>query len=132
MGPFAVVASAPAFDDDLGFSEGLEDLAVQQFVLHVSIEALAVAFLLGEPGSTWAAALTAEIQSLTVWATNFGSMSERTKAVTPRRMNRSLRVSDDIGRVQLSRHSDDQPFAAEFVSDFQVPERLAIVGPVGN
>jgi hypothetical protein len=32
MGADSVVVMAPAFDDDLGFAQALEDLTVEQFV----------------------------------------------------------------------------------------------------
>jgi hypothetical protein len=36
MGPDGVVVSAPALDDDLGFVQGVEDLAVEQFVAQAT------------------------------------------------------------------------------------------------
>jgi hypothetical protein len=35
----------PAFDDDLSFSEGVEDLAIEQLIAKAGIEALDVAVL---------------------------------------------------------------------------------------
>jgi hypothetical protein len=35
----------PAFDDDLSFSEGIEDLAVEQLIAQARVEALDVAVL---------------------------------------------------------------------------------------
>jgi hypothetical protein len=43
MGPNGVVVLAPALDDDLGFSQRVEDLAIEQFVAQASIEALDIA-----------------------------------------------------------------------------------------
>jgi len=42
MGSFGVVMFPPAFDDDLGFSQGVEDFAVQQFIPHSPVEAFTV------------------------------------------------------------------------------------------
>src|SRR5437660_12263686 len=40
-----VVVAPPAFDDDLRFAQGVEDLAVEQFVAKAGIKALDVAVL---------------------------------------------------------------------------------------
>ena len=45
MGPYGIVVTAPAFDDDLGFAQRVEDLAVEQLVPQACIEALDVAVL---------------------------------------------------------------------------------------
>ena len=42
-----VVVAAPLLDEDLGFTQGVEDLAVQQLVPEPGVEALAVAVLPG-------------------------------------------------------------------------------------
>jgi len=39
MGSFGVVVVPPSFDDDLSFTQRVEDFAVEQFVSHPSIEA---------------------------------------------------------------------------------------------
>lgn len=44
------VMSAPVLNDDLSLSQGVEDLAVQQFIAHSSIEQLAVSVLPGTAG----------------------------------------------------------------------------------
>ena len=40
-----VVVPAPAFDHDLGFSERVEDFAIEQFVAQARIEAFDIAVL---------------------------------------------------------------------------------------
>ena len=45
MRPDGVIVSAPALDDDLSFSQRVEDLAVEQLVSQASIEAFNVAIL---------------------------------------------------------------------------------------
>ena len=40
-----LVMVAPAFDDDLGFSQRVEGLAVKQFIAEAGIEALAITVL---------------------------------------------------------------------------------------
>ena len=41
---------SPVFNDDLRFLQCVEDLAVQQFVSQLTVEALAIAVL---PGAAW-------------------------------------------------------------------------------
>jgi hypothetical protein len=67
------------FDDDLSFSEGIEDLAIEQLVTQARVEALDVAVLPGLPRSTEAVlAPTAVIQAWTASATHSGPLSDRT------------------------------------------------------
>jgi hypothetical protein len=40
VGPFPVVLLAPALDQDPGFGDGVEDLAVQQFIPEAGVEGL--------------------------------------------------------------------------------------------
>jgi hypothetical protein len=40
----------PGFDQDLGFDKAEEDLAVEQFIAQLAVEALAVAVLPGAAG----------------------------------------------------------------------------------
>ena len=46
-----IVVAAPTLDDDLGFPQRVEDLAIEQFVPQAGIEALDVTVLPGLPGS---------------------------------------------------------------------------------
>jgi hypothetical protein len=41
-----VIISPPCLDDDLGLGEAVEDLTVEQFIMQLRVEALAVAVLL--------------------------------------------------------------------------------------
>ena len=47
MRSLCIVVDAPLFDDDLGFQEAVEDLAVQQFVPELAVAGLSVAVLPG-------------------------------------------------------------------------------------
>ena len=47
MGSFDVVMVPPSFNDDLCFTQGIEDFAVQQFNPHSPVEAFAVPVLPG-------------------------------------------------------------------------------------
>jgi hypothetical protein len=42
---FGVVVIAPAFDDDLGLLQAVEDLAIEALVPEFSVEGLAIAIL---------------------------------------------------------------------------------------
>jgi len=46
-----VVVMAPAFDDDLGFPQRVEDLAVEQFVSQARIKTFDKAVLSGAAGA---------------------------------------------------------------------------------
>ncbi len=50
FGAFRVVVISLVLDDDPGFLERVKDFAVQEFVAHLSVEALAVAVF---PRATW-------------------------------------------------------------------------------
>src|SRR5262245_15759653 len=45
MRPDRIVIAPPAFDDDLSFVEGVEDLAIEQLIAQARVEALDVAVL---------------------------------------------------------------------------------------
>ena len=45
MRPDRIVMAPPAFDDDLSFLEGVEDLAIEQLITQARVEALDVAVL---------------------------------------------------------------------------------------
>jgi hypothetical protein len=48
--PAFVVVNAPLLDGDLGFAQGVVDLAIQAFVAELAVEAFAVAILPGTTG----------------------------------------------------------------------------------
>ena len=45
MRPDRIVMAPPAFDDDLSFVEGVEDLAIEQLIAQARVEALDVGVL---------------------------------------------------------------------------------------
>ena len=45
--PDGVVVAAPFLDQDLGFTQGVEDLAVEEFIAKPGVEALAIPILPG-------------------------------------------------------------------------------------
>ena len=50
MRPNGVIVTSPALDDDLGFTQRIEDLTIEQFIPQASIEAFDVAVL---PRAAW-------------------------------------------------------------------------------
>jgi hypothetical protein len=50
MGTLVVIVPSPSFDDDPGFAQAVEDLAVEQFVTKLAVEAFAIAVL---PWAAW-------------------------------------------------------------------------------
>jgi hypothetical protein len=71
IGSLSVVVAPPCLDDDLGLGEAVEDLAVEQFVAKLRVEALTVAVLPRLPGSMTAVfAPTAAIHPRTALAMN--------------------------------------------------------------
>jgi hypothetical protein len=49
MWSFGVVMVSPSFNDDLSFSQRVKDFAVQQFISHPLVEALAIPVLPRRP-----------------------------------------------------------------------------------
>lgn len=45
--PDGVIVAAPFLDQDLGFAQGVEDLAVEEFIAKSGVEAFTVAILPG-------------------------------------------------------------------------------------
>ena len=69
VGPLGVVVAPPCLDDDLCLGEAVEDLAVEEFVAKLRVEALAVAVLPRAAGSMNAVlAPTSAIHSRTALA----------------------------------------------------------------
>ena len=50
MWAHGVVVAPPAFDDDLSFLQGVKDLAVEQFIAKLRVEARAIAVF---PWAAW-------------------------------------------------------------------------------
>ena len=91
MRALRVVIPPPLFDDNLGFSEGMEYLSIQEFVPETGVEALATA---GLPRSFMLniSSICAD-DFVTASAINSGPLPERMQAGSPRVLNRSVRAS---------------------------------------
>jgi len=125
-----VAVASPCLDDDLGFGEAVEDLAVEQFVTKLRVEALAIAVLprasrfderglCADSDDPLAHRLGDELR--TIVGTN---MTRRTAQDEQVRQD-----VDDVGRVELAVDPDRQSFSGELVDDVEHSEFPAIVGP---
>jgi hypothetical protein len=78
MRPDRIVMAPPAFDDDLSFSEGVEDLAMEQLVAKAGVEALNIAvFPRTAPLDVGSLSADSGDPSLAASATNSGPLSDR-------------------------------------------------------
>src|SRR6187455_3297124 len=111
MWSLGVVVAPPCFDDDLCLGEAVEDLAVEQFVAKLRVEALAVAVL---PRAARLDERGLGADSCNPLSHSLGDelrpLSERTWPGTPRRMNRSDRASMtsvelSLRSMRIARHS---------------------------
>ena len=108
MWTYGVVLARPGFDENLGFSQGVEDLSVQELVVQPRVEALDVSIL---PGRTWLdEGGPGADRGDPAPATNSGPLSERIQAGIPRRMKRSVRTSltsteENLRRTRIARLS---------------------------
>jgi hypothetical protein len=50
MRPDCIEVAPPTFDDDLGFAQGVEDFAIEQFIAQPSVEALDISVF---PRTAW-------------------------------------------------------------------------------
>jgi hypothetical protein len=108
----------PAFDDDLGFSQRVKDLTVQQFVAHPPVEAFAISVL---SGASWfnvsglcpsCCDPPSDGLSNELWAIVRPDVGRN--APKNEQVGQSI---DDLGRVQLSPRPDRQTFPAVFVQN---------------
>src|SRR5499427_9319306 len=131
MRPDRIVMAPPAFDDDLSFLEGVEDLAIEQLITQASVEALDVAVLprtapldignLGaDSGDPSLDSLGDELRSVvgpdvTGNAAQDGQIGENV---------------DDIDCFELAGDTDRQAFVGKLVNDIEHPISASIVGAV--
>jgi hypothetical protein len=74
----------PSLNDDLSFSEGVEDFSIEQFIPEFAVEGFAVSVLPGLPGSMYSVFEPTEAsQRRRFLATISGPLSERRYAGTP-------------------------------------------------
>lgn len=111
MGSDGVVLGTPVLDQDLGFLEGVEDLAVEQLISKLAVEALAVATL---PRTCWLDEQRPDGQAIQPFPyrvrTELRAVSERmcsgSPLVTNSSANDSMKSVDRSFRsTTMSRHS---------------------------
>ena len=131
MGAHAVVVPPPGLDQDLGLGQAEEDLAVEQFVAQLAVEALAVAVLprtagldvggLGaDRGDPFAQGDGDELRAVV------GSDIGRRPA-QDHQIGQGLQ---HVGGVEPSLHPDGQGLVGELVDHTQHPELASIMGPI--
>ena len=119
--PDRVVVLSPAFDDDPGFLERAEDLAVKQFIGKVRVEALTIAVLpraagldIGRPGPDrsdpfldgFGTELRAIVRTYVIWnATQDELVCQNV---------------DDVGVLELAIDPDRQTLPSELVDEYSV------------
>ena len=133
MRPDGIVVPSPGFDDCLGLVEGVEDLAIQQFVTQLAIEAFAIAIL---PGTAWF-----DVGGLGTHGRNPLSERQGNELRTIVRPDVGWDTTldeeiaqrlDDLGGLQFPGYTDGNRFACELIDNAEHPECLSIVGAVGN
>ena len=131
MRPDRIVMAPPAFDDDLSFSEGVEDLAIEQLIAKTGVEALDIAVLprtarfdigsLGaDSGDPFLHGLGDELRSV-VGPDMTGNAAQDEQV----RQN-----VDDIDCFELAGDTGRQAFVGKLVNDIEHPISASIVGAV--
>ncbi len=95
-----IVVPAPALDDDLGFLEAVEDLAVEQFVAQLGVEALAAAVFPGAAGQRVAiphGVHLRPVEALQAWTAAAG--------ITRGPLFRSVTIKGRLGEGSITGHT---------------------------
>ena len=128
-----IIVAPPFFDDDLGFAQRVEDLAVQQLVAEPAVEALTIAVL---PGAARFDKCGLGAHGIDPFPDGLGDelgpiirSDERRYTTHNEEIGQSV---DHIDRVQLAPDADRQAFTCVLVQDVERPECPAVVGPTVN
>ena len=133
MRPDCVVVLAPPFDDDPGLLQRVENLAVEQLVAKLRVEALAIAVLPRAAGHDVGRSRPDSGNPLThrpgneLWAvvgTNVAGHAAQDEQVGKR--------VDHVDGFQLPSDPDRQAFPGELVDDVEHSEAPSVVGAVLN
>src|SRR6266566_1076248 len=119
MRPDRIVMAPPAFDDDLSFSEGVEDLAIEQLIAKAGVEALDVAVL---PRTA-----PLDIDSLGDELGSVVGPNVTGNAAQDEQVGQNV---DDIDCFELAGDTDRQAFVGKLVNDIEHPISASIVGAV--
>src|SRR5215470_6617788 len=131
MRPDRIVMAPPAFDDDLSFSEGVEDLAIEQLIAQAGVEALDVAILPRtaalDIGSLGADSGDPSLDSLGDELRSVIGPDVTGTAAQDEQIGQNV---DDIDCFELAGDTDRQAFAGKLVNDIERPISASIVGAV--
>jgi hypothetical protein len=123
----------PAFDDDLSFSEGVEDLAIEQLIAKAGVEALDVAVL---PRTA-----SLDVSGLGADSCNpfLHGLGDELRSVVGADVSGDATQDEEVGqnvdhidRLELAGDTDGQAFMGELVNDTEHPISASIVGAVLN
>ena len=131
MRPDRIVMTPPAFDDDLSFSEGVEDLAVEQLIAKAGVEALDVAILPRtaglDIGSLGADGGDPSLDSLGDELRSIVGPDVTGNAAQDEQIGENV---DDIDCFELAGDTDRQAFVGKLVNDIEHPISASVVGAV--
>jgi len=131
MRPDRIVMAPPAFDDDLSFSEGVEDLAIEQLIAKAGVEALDVAVLPRtaplDIGSLGADSGDPSLDSLGDELRSVVEPDVTENAAQDEQVGQNV---DDIDCFELAGDTDRQAFVGKLVNDIEHAISASIVGAV--
>src|SRR5215475_7356787 len=131
MRPDRIVMAPPAFDDDLSFLEGVEDLAIEQLITQASVEALDVAVLPRtaplDIGNLGADSGDPSLDSLGDELRSVVGPDVTGNAAQDEQIGENV---DDIDCFELAGDTDRQAFVGKLVDDIEHPISTSIVGAV--
>src|SRR5215470_11607026 len=131
MGPDRIVMAPPAFDDDLSFLEGVEDLAIEQLITQASVEALDVAVLPRtaplDVGSLGADSCDPSLDSLGDELRSVVGADVTGDATQDEEVGQNV---DHIDCFELAGDTDRQAFVSKLVNDIEHPISASIVGAI--
>ena len=131
MRPDRIVMAPPAFDDDLSFSEGVEDLAIEQLIAKAGVEALDVAVLPRtaplDIGSLGADSGDPSLDSLGDELRSVVGPDVTGNAAQDEQVGQNV---DNIDCFELAGDTDRQAFVGKLVNDIEDPISASIVGAV--
>jgi hypothetical protein len=131
MRPDRIVMTPPAFDDDLSFSEGVEDLAIEQLITQAGVEALDVAIL---PRT---AALDIGSLGADSGDPSLDSLGDELRSVIGPDVTGTAAQDEEVGqnvdhidRLELAADADRQAFMGELVEHVEHPIFASVMGAV--
>ena len=131
MGPDRVVVPSPALDDDLGFAQTVEDLAVEQLIAKASVEAFDVA-VLPRTASLDVSGLGAD--SCDPFLHGLG---DELRSVVGADVTGDATQDEEVGqnvdhidRFELAGDTDRQAFMGELVEHVEHPILASVMGAV--